>query len=95
MIVRPSTVHEDAEAIPLLLKEGPWVVDPDAEAETHHPCRPLQNGQACLTATLPPRLTTRCPFLRRGGESFSWPEGASGAARGAGWGRLSPILCSL
>ena len=34
MIVRLATVHENAQVIPLLAKEGLGVVDRDADAET-------------------------------------------------------------
>jgi hypothetical protein len=37
MIIRPSTVREDPQAIPLLFKEGLGVVDRDAPASAHRP----------------------------------------------------------
>jgi hypothetical protein len=52
-------MHEDAQVIPLHVKEGLGAVDRDAAAGTHHPL----------------------PLLRQEGESFSWLEGDSRAAR--------------
>jgi hypothetical protein len=40
MIIRLRTVHEDAQAIPLLLKEGLGLIDWASGAGAHHPLPP-------------------------------------------------------
>jgi hypothetical protein len=51
MMIRLSTVHEDAQGIPLLLKEGLGVVDQEAGAGGNHPLPPPlpRTGVAFMT----------------------------------------------
>jgi len=45
MIIRHRTVHEEVQVIPLLLKEGSEVLDPDSRAGAHRlPVRSSADG---------------------------------------------------
>jgi len=50
MIIRRSTVHEEVQVIPLVLKEGLKVLDPDSRAGTRHPLPPPAPRRGVISA---------------------------------------------